>query len=105
MITEKIYKGRDNIMSLQLRADGAAVNISGTTRATVKIGDVVIDSQLYSSSFDWSTNGTNGQLDLDFGTLDLIKGLPDGRYTATLTIYDLTYVNGLVWGDFIIDVE
>lgn len=101
MITETVYQNRDNTNSLELRANGAAQDISGTTRMTLQVGDKLIDSALAQSAFDWSTNGSSGILELTLGH----QGLQKGTYTATLTIYDLTYPNGLCWGDFIIKVR
>jgi hypothetical protein len=105
MITETVYKNRDNINSLELRSQGSAVNISGTSRMTLKFADILVDSQTHSSAFDWSTNGSNGQLDLSLGMLSSVIGVPEGAYTATLTVYDTTYTHGLVWGDFIINLK
>lgn len=107
MIVEYLHKGKGNIMSLELRAAGAAANISGTSRAVVEFADIVVDSSLFSAAFDWTTNGANGQLDLTFGTLNICKGVPDGSYVAKVTLYDLTYPTGLQWGEegFIINVD
>lgn len=101
MITEIVYRNRDNVNSLELRANGQAQDITGTTRATLQVGDNLIDSALVANVFDWSTNGANGQLDLTLGH----QKLEVGTYTATLTIFDLTYPNGLCWGDFVIKVR
>jgi len=101
MITETVYRNRDNIISLELRANGEAQDITGTTRMTLAIGDKTIDSNLASGVFDWTTNGAGGQLDLTLGH----QGLEKGTYTATLTIFDLTYPNGLCWGDFVVKVR
>jgi hypothetical protein len=101
MITETVYRNRDNVNSLELRANGTAQDISSTTRMTLQVGDKLIDSDLTVNVFDWSTNGAGGQLDLTLGH----QGLETGTYTATLTIFDLTYPNGLCWGDFVVKVR
>lgn len=101
MITETVYSNRDNINSLELLADGKVQDISGTTRMTLLIGDRLIDSNLHADLFDWTSGGAEGRLDLILGHL----GLMPGTYTATLTVFDLTYPNGLCWGDFVIRVR
>jgi hypothetical protein len=101
MITETVYRNRDNINSLELRANGEAQDISGTSRMILTIGDEAIDSNLTADVFDWATNGVGGQVDLTLGH----QGLEKGTYTATLIVFDLTYPNGLCWGDFIIKVR
>jgi hypothetical protein len=101
MITEIVYRDRDNINSLELRANGVAQDITGTTRMTLQVGDKLIDSNLAANAFDWSTNGSAGQLDLVLGH----QGLEAGTYTASLVVYDLTYPKGLCWGDFVIRVR
>jgi hypothetical protein len=101
MITETVYRNRDNINSLELRADGEVQDISGTIRMTLQVGDKVIDSALVANVFDWTTSGASGQLDLILGHQNLEKG----TYTATLTVFDLTYPHGLCWGDFVVKVR
>ena len=99
MITITIYKGRDNTNDLEMRADGQPVNITGTTRMILTIGDTVIDSQKYASAFDWTTNGANGQLTLDLARLQEILAMRSATYLAMLDFYDATYTNGLRWGN------
>ena len=101
MITETVYLDRDNINSLELRANGSAQDITATSRMTLKAGDTLLDSNRHSNVFDWTTNGTSGQVDLTLGH----QALKVGLYRATLTIFDNTYPSGLVWGDFMLDVK
>lgn len=108
MITETVYRNRDNIISLALKArtatgsDSLEQDISASTRMQLLIGQTLIDSQLSPGAFDWDTAGASGQLDLDIG---MEKGLRLGTYRARLTIYDTTYPNGLVWGFFMLNVK
>jgi len=99
MITITIYKNRDNTNDLEMRADGQPVNIAGTTRMVLRIGDTVIDSQKYVNAFDWTTNGANGQLTLDLARLQEIIAMRNATYLATLDFYDATYTRGLRWGN------
>ncbi len=101
MITETVYLDRDNVNSIQLLADGVAQDITGTQRATLAVGDVVVDSKYSSGVFDWTTNGATGQLDLTLGH----QPLSVGSFTARLTLFDLTYPNGLEWASLVINVK
>ena len=73
MITETVYLNRDNIISLVIKARAATSNdateqdISACSRMQLQVADTVIDSQTSLTAFDWTTNGANGQLDLDIG--------------------------------------
>jgi hypothetical protein len=107
MIHETIYKGRDNAVSVGLRADGRNVNITGTVRMTIHIGGVdnphyVLDSRLVANVFDWTTTGATGRLTLS--NLGHIEALKVGEYQSRLTLYDATYPNGLGWDDMILEV-
>lgn len=101
MISETVYLNRDNVNSLQLRANGIVQDISACTRMILRVGDQSIDSNLIDNVFDWTTNGASGQVDLVLGH----QGLRTGTQRATLTIFDLTYPHGLVWGDFMLDIK
>lgn len=100
MITETIYKKRDNVNSIELRENGSAVDISGTTRMILQIGDTKVDSQYDTGVFDWSTNGASGQLDLTLGLLQKIINMRESTYLARLVLYDANYTNGLEWAEF-----
>ena len=106
MIAVTIYKGRDNIISLGLKADGQNANVSASTRMTLKIGDdipdMVVDSNVHPSAFDWTTNGVNGQVDIDIAELN---GIDKGTFRCLLTIYDATYPNGLVWDELSVRIK
>jgi len=108
MITETVYIGRDNEISILLKArevdsaDATEQDISASTRMTLKVGNLTIDSNTYPSAFDWATDGASGILYLDIGS---VAGLKKGLFRARLTIYDLTYPNGWVWDEFMLKVE
>jgi hypothetical protein len=102
VITETLYKNHDNEIDLELRADGEAVDITGVSKVLLEVGEVEIDSAIEPSSFDWTTNGANGQLTLDVARLTKITNLKASTYKAALTVYDATYPNGLVWDEFLI---
>ena len=108
MISETVYRSRDNVISLVLRArtptsaDATEQDISSCTRMQLLIGDTLIDSALSPTAFDWTTYGANGRLDLDIGRE---KGLRTGLFKTRLTIYDTTYAHGRVWGEFMLTVK
>lgn len=109
MITEKVYLGRDNTIDLLLKADGAAVDLESVSRMVLVVGSVTVDSAVYPAAFDWDT-GTTGKVILALG--QLMDGeeppaniLSAGAYTATLTVYDPTNDDGLVWAKLKIVVE
>jgi len=95
MITEIVYLGHDNTVDLLLKADGEAVDLSSVTRMTLDVDGTTIDSDESGDAFDWSGE-TTGKVVLALGA----EELSNGRYTATLTVYDPSNTNGIVWGDF-----
>ena len=102
MITIKIYKDRDNIASIELMSDGVAQNITGFTRAMITLGCLTVDSAVHSGVFDWTTSGATGQLYIVAGH---VPRLQVGEFISTLTVFDATYPNGLVWGKMAVLVE
>ncbi|HBF44013.1 MAG TPA: hypothetical protein DDW42_10390 [Desulfobacteraceae bacterium] len=102
MITIKIYKDRDNIASVELLSNGAAQDITNLTRATITLGDLLVDSSIHTGVFDWTTSGAAGQLDIAAGH---VSTLEKGAFTSVLTVFDATYPNGLVWGEMVTLVE
>ena len=102
MITIKIYKDRDNIASVELQVHGTGQDIRNLTRATMTLGDLMLDSVIHSGVFDWTTYGLSGQLDIAAGH---VSKLVKGTYTSVLTVFDATYPNGLVWAKLITLVE
>lgn len=106
MIAVTIYKGRDNIISLGLKADGQNANVSASTRMTLRVGDdvpdMMVDSNIHANAFDWTTNGANGQVDIDIAELN---GIDKGTFRCRLTIYDATYANGLVWDELMLKIK
>ena len=95
MTTENVYNGHDNTIDLLLKADGAAQDLSSVTRMTLEVDSVTIDSAISGSAFDWDT-GTTGKIILALGG----ESLTAGAYRATLTVYDPTNTDGIVWGTF-----
>ena len=95
MTTEIVYDGHDNTIDLLLKADGVAQDLSSVTRMTLEVGSSIVDSAVSGSAFDWAP-GVTGKLILVLGD----EGLTAGSYRATLTVYDSTNTDGIVWGTF-----
>ena len=106
MISETIYKNRDNVLSLELRSNGIAQNISSSTKITIEFGGITFSSATATTgTIDYTTYGSSGRLDLKLGNESGLKTMKVGQHKARLTVYDATYTNGRVWEDFIIEVE
>lgn len=106
MITETIYKNRDNVIKVELRSNGIAQAINSSTKITLEFGGITLSSATATAgAFDYTTYGSTGRLDLKLGNESEVKLLKDGAYKARLTVYDATYTNGRVWDDLIIKVD
>ena len=106
MITETIYKNRDNVISVELRSNGIAQAINSATKITIEFGGAVLSSATATAgAFDFSTYGSAGRLDMKLGNEDAVKAMRSGQYKARLTVFDTTYTNGRVWDDLIIEVK
>ncbi len=95
---EVIHLGKDNTNEYVLTADDQPVDLAPSTRMTLTVGGVTIDSDTTGHGagqpFDW-TEG-NGKLVLAMGGQALVAGnYEDGE----LTVYDTAHPNGLVWTD------
>jgi len=94
------YIDRDNVIDLLLKADDVAQDLSSVTKIDLVVGDTTIsDSTADSFPIKWST-GTTGKIQMQLGD----QGLAAGIQTAKIIIYDATYLNGMVWGTFTLNV-
>ena len=100
MTTERTYVGHDNTIDLLLKADGVAQDLSEVTRMTLEVSTKTVDSDVSGDAFDWAP-GTTGKVILTLGA----EGLSVGTWQATLTVYDGSNTNGIVWGTFNLIVE
>ena len=94
-VSDVVYNDFDNTLDFILKSDGTAQDLSELTQ--VKLIDVKgtfeVDSAVSLSAFDWSSL-TTGKLIMKLGH----ESIPEGVYTCWLVVYDLDYVEGLVWG-------
>ena len=106
MITETIYKNRDNPISVELRSNGVAQAINNVTKITLEFGGETLSSATATTgAFDYTTYGATGRLDMKLGHEASVKTMRSGQYKARLTLFDITYTNGRVWDDLIIEVK
>jgi hypothetical protein len=106
MITETIYKNRDNLISVELRSNGTAQAINTSTKITLEIGGETLSSSTATTgAFDYTTYGATGRLDMKLGNEPSVKTMKTGQHKSRLTVYDSTYPNGRVWDDLIIEVK
>ncbi len=96
MITEIVYKNRDNSNDLVLKADGVAIDLSGVTKMDLVFsGQDSISSSGNPGFFDWSQG--DGKLVLTLGDIDFF--IVDQKYIADLIVYDASNQDGVDWGD------
>ena len=106
MITETIYKNRDNPISVELRSNGVAQAINNVTKITLEFGGETLSSATATTgAFDSTTYGATGRLDMKLGHEASVKTMRSGQYKARLTVFDAAYTNGRVWDDLIIEVK
>lgn len=94
--TEVVYIGRNNEIVLELRENGAAVDLEAITRVIVDLGTFEIDSKTKPGAFDWETDTT--KLVMRLGEVEGIEN-HKGLKTARLIVFANDYPDGLVWTD------
>lgn len=95
---ERVWHGRDNTIDLILKADGSAVDLSGTTRVDLVLGATFISATGASTQMiTWAAAGYDtGEVRIALGAATHIS---PGRYEGTLIVYDAASTRGIVWGD------
>ena len=100
MDREILWLGRDNTIDVQLKADGAAQDLSGATHMALVFSGSTISSVGRSTWFDW-TSGSTGVIKFKLGGATISAGI----YDAELIVYDTTNENGIHWGTIPIIVK
>jgi N-methylhydantoinase A/oxoprolinase/acetone carboxylase beta subunit len=100
VIAEIVYNGRDNTIDLVLINKGSVLtDLSGVTRATIKVGDTTMDSSATGggSILWWSDSMTYRGTSTDVLKIKLgAQALTTGEYTGCdVVVYDATNTNGL----------
>jgi hypothetical protein len=90
------YIGKENIVTITLKQDGATVEPDAITRAMFKFGEYCLDTSVLTDPIELNSNKT--AINLQIG---LLPGIVQGSYVGKLTIFDPEIVNGKAWGDSI----
>lgn len=94
-ITEVVYLTRDNTVDLVLKADGVVTDLTDVTK--IEVMDLgcswAINSEDTPEAFDIGT--TDGKVVLKFGQ----EAIHAGTYRCHVIVYDVTNVDGVVWGE------
>lgn len=103
-----VVNGVGNTEEFVFKKGSMPLDISQITRAVMAFGDVVVDSLIHPSVFDWTRTVTaeeasanprlrEGDTKLCI-TLGLLPGLiPEGTYAAPLVVYDADNPQGLLF--------
>ncbi len=99
METEILYLGHNNAINLLMQQDGTAVDLSGTTRATMTFGDIMVESTNGTTqAITWNKAGYDlGELRVSLSSTTL-KVAPGTYPSAYICLYDSANAAGIVWG-------
>ncbi len=94
-IKETVYLARDNAIDLELRENGAAVDLDAVTRMILTDIACVwsVDSQSSHGVFNWMQG--DGRLTMKLGS----EPIPVGTHWCHLIVFDPGNPNGTVWGE------
>jgi len=92
MITEIVYKNRDNPNSVLVKQNNVALDFSTITRMVLSFGgnNAIADSDVNSDFINWFDNGV---VEFNIGGLDITTAAP---LSATLIAYDPSHSDGQV---------
>ena len=90
-----VFANRANTITIRIISGGLAQDLASVTRMTLKVGNTLIDSNTNPEAFDWTTGSSEGKVILKLGALLTVP--TEGYVTATLTVYDPEYSEGIVW--------
>lgn len=100
MIRVSVYLNQSNPFEFIVERGGVAVDLVdvGVTRIVVVHADGQIDSAVDTGAFDWTTEGADGIITFDFGSLSTPL-IANKHYICTPVIYDPVHPNGQVWDE------
>lgn len=100
----EVYHGRDNEVSIVLKENGTAIDVSGSTLMKLRVGTLLIESTNGSTQrIRWNgTTYVTGEVHLCLGSA---TDIPVHVYRAPITVYDSTNTNGVMFGKVHIDVR
>jgi hypothetical protein len=103
MTIEIGYLGRENTIDLLLQSNGSAVDLSGTTAISLKLGSHLITSTNSTADISWAGVGyATGEVRLHLGNLSTLTA---GIYDSNLSAADASTPNGVVWANIGIEIK
>ena len=96
------YIGRENTIDLLLQSNGSAVDLSGTTSISLKLGTHLITSTNTTASISWGGAYATGEVRLHLGNLSTLTA---GIYDASLSAADASTPLGVVWSNIGIQIK
>lgn len=93
MIEITVFNSRDNAAKFTLTSDGQSIAHNSLTRVQIKIGAILVDSNVMPALFTLVADSISIKLGL--------AGIQAGRYAASIIAFDSTNTNGIVFGDFV----
>lgn len=100
----EVYHGRDNEVAIVLKENGTAIDVSGSSAMTLRVGKLLISSTNGSTQRIRWNGGTyvTGEVHLCLGSA---TDIPVHFYRAPITVYDSTNTNGVCFGRVPLDVK
>jgi hypothetical protein len=91
-----VYKGYDNVFSVQLAEDDVVQDLSAATKVAIIYKGTTYDSDAYATSIDFTTDAATGTIHFKLG---IISDLTEGRDSRVeLIVYDPANTDGIYWG-------
>lgn len=107
-MVENVYLGHDNEIALILSENSTAVDLSGVSQMTLRIGSVLISSTNGATDAILWNGGTyiTGEVHFKLGESSLLTvAAPNGgMFRSPLTVYDAASTYGVVWGSIVLRV-
>ncbi len=105
-VSETVYLSYDNVIDLLLKNDGSAQDLSAVTSMKVIEAEAewTIDYASYPAAFNWNT-GTTGEVRLTLADALTSESVAQGKYGCYLVVIDPTNTDGIVWGQFELQIE
>jgi len=96
MLTEMIYRDRDNEIVLSCAEDRSPFDLddAGITKVDVRIDDEIVSSAIKPDEITWS----GVVITLKLGKV-LPAGIGDGLHDGRIVVYADDWTNGLVWSE------
>jgi hypothetical protein len=100
----EVYHGRDNEIAIILKENGTAIDVSGSSAMTLRVGKLLISSTNGSTQrIRWNgTTYVTGEVHLCLGSA---TDIPVHVYRAPIIVYDSTNTKGVMFGNVHIDVH